>query len=79
MKIIITGVAGFIGSNLADFLMEKSSTIGIDNFQQVKKISFKGLYNKSFILLRQDIDQLDVNNNNFKNVDAIIHLAAMQM
>ena len=78
MKIILTGVAGFIGSNLADFLLERNhQIIGIDNFSTgQERFLSKAYKNKSFILLRQDIDQLDVNNNNFKNVDAIIHLAA---
>ena len=36
MKILITGAAGFIGSNLASRLLEKNhSVIGIDNLATV--------------------------------------------
>ena len=33
MKILITGVAGFIGTNLCEYLLKKGhSVVGIDNF-----------------------------------------------
>ncbi len=78
MKIILTGVAGFIGSNLADFLLERNhQIIGIDNFSTgQERFLSKAYKNNSFILLKQDIDKVDVNNDLFKDVDTIIHLAA---
>jgi len=42
MKILITGVAGFIGSNLAAKLLENGCTVaGIDNLSYVQKIIFR--------------------------------------
>tara|TARA_B100000965_G_scaffold406626_1_gene446645 strand:+ start:3593 stop:4546 length:954 start_codon:yes stop_codon:yes gene_type:complete len=78
MRIVITGVAGFIGSNLADFLLERNhQIIGIDNFStgQERFVS-KACKNNLFTLIKEDIDQLNVNSSCFKDVDTIIHLAA---
>ena len=49
-KILITGCAGFIGSNLLDALLKKNfEIIGIDNFSTgKKKFIKKNLNNKSF-------------------------------
>ena len=78
MKILITGVAGFIGSNLNDLLLEKGhSIVGIDNFS-TGKIEFlsKSINLKNFNLIKNDISALDINDPIFKNIDVIIHLAA---
>lgn len=42
MKILITGAAGFIGYNLADFLLKKRIKIlGIDNFDDYYSVNYK--------------------------------------
>ena len=42
MKILITGVAGFIGFNLAKYLLKRNYDIcGIDNFDNYYSISLK--------------------------------------
>ena len=43
MKILITGVAGFIGFNLANFLLNKSNhkITGIDNLNDYYSVIFK--------------------------------------
>lgn len=86
MKILITGVAGFIGSNLALDLCKnlKLKIYGIDNFskysgEKIKKIRLKILKeNKNFFFLNLDIRkkklfQTYLLKNKF---DTIIHLAA---
>ena len=42
MKVLITGVAGFIGYNLASYLLIKNYTIyGIDNFDDYYSVLLK--------------------------------------
>jgi UDP-glucose 4-epimerase len=78
MKIIITGVAGFVGSNLLDALIEKNYEIlGIDNlstgkFQHIEKFTDK----KNFSFLNLDLSE-KFNTDLFKGFDAVIHLAAL--
>jgi len=72
MKILITGVAGFIGSNLADCLIEKGYSVkGIDNLAYgVKEQIPEGV----------DFHQLDIRSKKiyplFEGVDHVFHLAA---
>ena len=43
-RILITGVAGFIGSNLADSLLEKGyHVVGVDNMSQGEKLNLSRL------------------------------------
>ena len=86
MKILITGVAGFIWHSLAiDFLKNKNNTIvGIDNFstysgKEIKYLRIKLLKKyKNFRLINIDIKnkkkfELFFKKNNF---DIVVHLAA---
>lgn len=71
-KVLITGVAGFIGSNLARMLLDKGfNTIGIDN------LSAGTLEN---IPAGVEFHQLDIRDKEiyplFKGVDTVFHLAA---
>lgn len=71
-KIIITGVAGFIGSNLAERLIHEGySVIGIDNLAYGVKEQIPD---------EVEFHQLDIRDTKiyplFKNVDAVFHLAA---
>ena len=49
MKILITGVAGFIGFNFAKHLLQKKYEVfGIDNFDNYYSVKFKFSNEKSF-------------------------------
>jgi len=84
MKILITGVAGFIGFSLSKYLLNKKhNVIGIDNLnsyynQKLKIERINNLKCKNFFFIKEDISNKE---NIFKKLkkykfDIIIHLAA---
>lgn len=86
MTFFITGVAGFIGSSLAERLLkEGNKVVGIDNFcdfynpkikeSNIRKISL----DEKFKLYRSDIRDRQAVNRIFteNDIDVVIHLAAM--
>ncbi len=85
MTILLTGAAGFIGSHVADLLLEDGHTvIGVDNFNDYYKTDFKeenvahNLSNKNYQLERADISDEPAMRAIFTEhkIDAVIHLAA---
>lgn len=84
-NILVTGGAGFIGSNLTDKLLQLGHTvICIDNFdpyydKKVKQDNIAGpLKHQNFILIEGDIrNQTDLEKCfSFQPIDLVIHLAA---
>ena len=82
-NILITGGAGFIGSNLMHYLVNKYSNYNFINFDKLTYASnFKNieiLESKSnYKFIKGDICQINVVRTIFKtfNIDSIIHLAA---
>ena len=85
-KFFLTGVAGFIGSNLLEALLEAGhEVIGIDNFStgcQTNLDHVKGRVGekwKNFNFIEMDLASLkeDVLNDNISGVTCCIHLAAL--
>ena len=81
MKIcnIVTGCAGFIGSNLVDRLLKdkKNFVIGIDNYSTGKaKFLEKAKKSKKFKFIKADLLNLNKLKNSFKGGDIVFHLAA---
>ena len=79
MNVLLTGCAGFIGSNLLDHMMQKSfHVIGIDNLStgKIEHIS-SHIDQPNFIFHNLDLkDKNKLDKVDCKNVDLIIHLAA---
>jgi UDP-glucose 4-epimerase len=78
MNYIVTGCAGFIGSNLAQKLLNSGhSVLGIDNLTTGKKKFLKDCFlSDKFIFYKQDLTNTKLLNKiNFK-ADAIFHFAA---
>ncbi len=84
MKILITGVAGFIGFKLAEKLIKKHQVVGIDNFDNYYSLNLKKRRisilkdKKNFKFLKLDITNKNRLKNFLKKTDfnVVIHLAA---
>lgn len=78
MKVLITGVAGFIGSNLADRLLELGHQVtGFDNFSTgQEEFLSKARGFAGFRLERGDILELDALTAAMRGADLVVHLAA---
>ncbi len=77
-KIIVTGCAGFIGSNLVDELLKfNNSIVGIDNLSTgQKKFNRKALRNKKFKFVKCDLTNLKYTKKIIKRADIVFHFAA---
>ena len=77
-KIIVTGCAGFIGSNLVDELLRfNNSIIGIDNLSTgQKKFIENALKNKKFKFIKCDLTNLKRIRKIIKKADIVFHFAA---
>jgi len=78
-KILVTGGAGFIGSNLCEALLEKGNkVICLDNFATGKRENLeKLLKDTNFTLLEGDIRKLEDCLKATKDVDYVLHQAAL--
>ena len=76
MKILVTGGAGFIGSNLVKRLLEKGHEINVlDNLLRGNKLDTETFKNISFF--KGDVRDADLVLNASKGCDAIYHFAAV--
>ncbi len=78
MKAIVTGAAGFIGSNLTDRLLSEGHSVrGIDNFSTGRREFLEGaLSSRSFELCEADLLDARGIEPLFRGFDAVFHLAA---
>lgn len=82
---LVTGVAGFIGSNLLEALLKRNQKVtGLDNFstgyrhnlEQVRKLVGENAW-LNFTFIEGDIRQLETCKNACKKVDYVLHEAAL--
>jgi nucleoside-diphosphate-sugar epimerase len=77
MKILVTGGAGFIGSNLVEELLKKNHTIKVlDNFSTGSRNNIEG-YRKDIEVIEGDIRSYHIVQKAVHNVEVIFHLAAL--
>ena len=78
-KILVTGGAGFIGSNLIEELLQLGAqVICLDNFSTGKRENLEAIKdNPMFTLIEGDIRNLDTCHKATKGVDFILHEAAL--
>jgi len=79
VKILVTGGAGFIGSNLCEFwLKEGHRVICLDNFSTGKRENIAPfLSDINFTLIEGDIRDIGTCRKAVTNVDAVVHEAAL--
>jgi len=78
-KILVTGGAGFIGSNLCEALLKNGNTVRcLDNFATGKRENIEPLLaNPKFEMLEADIRNLNECRNACEGMDYVLHQAAL--
>jgi len=78
-KLLITGVAGFIGSNLADYFVKQGYyVVGLDNFSTGKWENIAHLsHHPNFTFIEGDIRNFETCSTAVKGCDYVLHQAAL--
>ena len=78
-QVLITGAAGFIGSNLVETLLNKNyHVVGLDNFATGHKKNIQPFLNHpNFNFIEGDIRDFETCLHNCQNVDFVLHQAAL--
>ncbi|MBN1560336.1 SDR family oxidoreductase [candidate division KSB1 bacterium] len=80
MKYLVTGGAGFIGSNLTEVLLQRGhDVVVLDNFSTGLRVNLLGFdaYEKSFHLIEGDLRDLDTCREACRGVDYVLHQGAL--
>jgi len=76
-RFVITGAAGFIGSNLARAILERGhAVVGVDNFLTGKRENLAGIAGE-FELVEGDVRDLELMRRAFRGADYVLHHAAL--
>lgn len=78
-KILVTGAAGFIGSNIAEWLLSRDNhVIALDNFATGKKENINHLLSSpNFTFIEGDIRDQQVCLDACRKADFVLHQAAL--
>ncbi len=78
-RVLVTGGAGFIGSNIVDRLLKQNNkVICLDNFSTGKRENVEpNLSNSNYTLIEGDIRNLETCRKACENVDIVLHEAAL--
>lgn len=76
---LVTGCAGFIGSNLTEYLLSLGYKVkGLDNFSTGNKKNIKDFFeHENFTFIEGDIRDISTCNKAVENVDYVLHQAAL--
>src|SRR5689334_6830778 len=79
--IVITGVAGFLGSNLLSTVLARGHrVIGIDNLSMGKRSNIEAhLAKPAFQFLQRDVTEPRAFDDISEHVDCVVHLAAFKI
>ncbi len=77
-RVLVTGGAGFIGSNLAEKLAEENEVVILDDLSTGKIETIEELIKKDTVTFTQgSITDLDLLRKNFRDIDFVFHQAAI--
>jgi UDP-N-acetylglucosamine 4-epimerase len=78
-RVLVTGGAGFIGSNLIESLLNAGNqVVCLDNFSTGRRENLKGfIKNSDFRLIEGDIRNYSACESSIRNVDIVFHQAAL--
>jgi len=78
-RVLVTGGAGFIGSNLIEALLSQNNqVVCLDNFSTGKKENIQAFLNQpNFTLIKGDIRKLEDCQNACRDIEYVLHQAAL--
>ena len=77
MKVLVTGGAGYVGSVLVPKLLEKEHKVTVLDKMMFGRMGLDGISNSNLEIIEGDIRDINLVKNATKDIDSVIHLAAI--